>query len=88
MELFLGVVFTRRYMRIWRISSMVFLSTGDRASHLAISSLQRSMVFCMLSVVYVMLPPCTLYTQSLSFGARGESENFQNTPNSQVAQSE
>ena len=68
---------------------MVFLSTGDRASHLAISSLQRSMVFCMLSVVYVMLPPCApLYTVLVVWSKGGESENFQNTPNSQVAQSE
>ena len=52
---------------------MVFLSTGDRVSHLAISSLQRSMVFYMLSVVYVMLPPCApLYTVLVVWSKGGE----------------
>ncbi len=38
---------------------MVCLSTGGRASHLAISSLQSSMVFYMLSELYccMLLPP-------------------------------
>ena len=37
---------------------MSCLSVGGKASLLAISSLQRSMVLFMLSVVYVTLPPC------------------------------
>ena len=40
---------------------MVCLSTGGRASHLAISSLQSSMVFCMLFELYC----CCLLTARL-----------------------